>query len=107
MTSDERVLEILRAANPVPHHRDAIRVVRETDPLWQTVSSRLADRSGAWMQEEAAPQRRPEEESTMSTHTPSRRRRTWVGLAAAAAALAGVVAVALIRPADPDIEYLG
>lgn len=41
MTDEHGIAELLRAANPVPHHRDAIRVVRETDPLWHSIQTRL------------------------------------------------------------------
>lgn len=42
MADLNRVDELLRAINPVPDERDALRVVRPTDPLWQTIRSRLA-----------------------------------------------------------------
>lgn len=41
MADLRRVDDLLRAINPVPDERTAVRVVRRTDPLWQTIRARL------------------------------------------------------------------
>lgn len=112
MTDEKQVIQLLRAANPVPHHREAIRVVRETDPLWQTIQTRLTDDS--W----ASPERPDPYEglrdrdgdNDMSNATPMKSRRTWIGATAGVAAAALLlVLVMVVRPGGaPDTpDYVG
>lgn len=112
MTDEERIVELLRAANPVRDHRDAMRVVRETDPLWHTIQARLDDEPTAHVAEEAAGQdRRRKEDHDMRTETAPRKTRRWIGVAAGvAAAVIAIAAVGLVRAGGDggsDIDYVG
>lgn len=43
MPDVDRIDQLLRAANPVPDEGEVMQVVTSTDPLWQTIRSRLAE----------------------------------------------------------------
>lgn len=101
--NDEQIIDLLRAANPVPHHRDAIRVVRETDPLWQSIQVLLREGSEGG-EVRPFPQRQGRE--PMSEHdiaTPHRRSQRWLPaaavLAVVVAAVAAVIAIQM-RPTE-------
>lgn len=54
MADLRRVDGLLRAINPVPDEREALRVVPRTDPLWQTIRTRLEEPGAGHVDDVAA-----------------------------------------------------
>jgi len=94
--NEEQVVDLLRAANPVPHHRDAIRVVRETDPPSRSIQVMLRDggdigHADVWPLPRPSQGREHMSEHDIATHTGSSRR--WFAVADGCTSLGAVEVV--------------